>query len=394
MKKTILTTAVIIAFGLSSQNSQGQGFLQKLKDKVSQTGGSSSGNGVSKSGLKEAAADSTDVFLDSKVGAIDKKGLSGIYYAKDAVTGLNDNMSGNMYLKKFLVVQDDFKKLLTISSRYAFEANNRSKFVKPATWRYVEDDITPMVAATMGKLYYRRPDTDNQYMLHNTFSTEKDLQGNPKKGEMSISRWSSCQVLEYAPGIIIIYENPFSGSSVRKEVETHIDFKYRKATVLYKKEKATEAQKLNEDKVNAIFLDFSTKYAVAEDKYTTSKNELKPEKVTFKDKPSKVELFDAIKKHMSSDGWKESLVTVYPISSWTNRNELLGLTALNTLTHRNMECVMVVKKPNGDCELYDLLVVQKNAFTTGSLAEKFAGQELLFGGLTPWGGIDCAKVKK
>lgn len=392
MKKQTTIAIAALIMSVSTQNVSAQGFLQKLKDKVSQTGGSSSG--VSKGANNEAKADSTDVFLDSKVGAIDKKGISGIYYAKDAVTGLNDNMSGNLYLKKFLVVQDDFKKLLTISSRYAYEANNRSKFVKPATWRYVEDDITPMVCSSMDKYYYRRPDQDNQYMLHNTFRTDKDLQGNPKKGEVSISRWSSCQVLEYVPGIILIYENPFSGSSVRKEVESHINYKFSKATVLYKKEKAAEAQKLNEDKVNAIFLDFCTKYAVAEDKYTTSKNVLRPEKAAFKDKPAKAELFEAIKKHMASDGWKESLVTVYPVGSWINKNELLGLTALNTLTRRVIDCDLVVKKPNGECELYTLTVIQNNAFMTGSLAEKFAGQPLLFGGVAPWGGIDCAKVKK
>lgn len=369
-----------------------QGFLKKLKDKVGQTSGSSSG--VSKGQNNEAKADSTDVFLDSKVGAVDKKGISGIYYAKDAVTGLNDNMSGNMYLKKFLVVQDDFKKVLSISSKYAFEANNRSKFVKAATWRYIEDDITPMVCSTMDKIYYRRPDTDNQYMIHNTFATERDLQGNPKKGGVFISRWSSCQLLEYVPGIIIIYENPFSGSSVRKDVESHSDYKFSKATILYKKEKASEAQQLTDDKVQAIFLDFSTKYAVAEDKYTKSKNELRPEKITFKDKPAKAALFEAIKKHMTNDGWKESLVTVYPVGSWINKNELLGLTALNTLTKRFLDCELVVKKPNGECELYVLTVIQNNAFTTGSLEEKFAGQPLLFGGVAPYGGIDCAKVKK
>ena len=123
-------------------------------------------------------------------------------------------------------------------------------------------------------------------------------------------------------------------------------------------------------------------------------NSLKPELASFKEKPTKVELETAIKKYMTYDKWEESLITAYPTTAWRNVNELLGINALNTLTFRTMECVVVVKKSNGDCEYYDMLIKQENAFATGSLEEKFTGKPLLWNGLTPWGPKDCSKVKK
>ncbi len=396
MKKHIITTVTIAVFAFSN-HSIAQGVLGKLKDKVGQVSGSTSGSGVSKSAEKEAVADSSDTFLDTKTFTKDTKGVSGIYYSRNVVTGLNDDMTANKSIKKFLITYDEAAALLTLNTRYAYETNNRSKFIKPATFGY-QDGVKSReyaIIKTLGKVYYQGGSLDNQFLMHTTYTYTNDLQGNIIKNEEGFQeKWSGVAILEFAPGIYLLYDNEYSGSSVRNDPEERKKQKFKKATILYKMEKAAEAAKITDEMIDNAFYEISVKYAKAEEDFAKKNNSLKPELASFKDKPSKSELEAAVKKYMTNDKWEESLITAYPSTAWRNVNELLGINSLNTLTYRTMECVVVVKKSNGDCEYYDMLIKQENAFATGSLEEKFTGKPLLWNGLTPWGPVDCSKVKK
>ncbi|TAD85831.1 MAG: hypothetical protein EAY75_10310 [Bacteroidetes bacterium] len=397
MKKTIFLLAAATFTWAGMSHVTAQGILGKLKEKAAQATGGASGGAVSKGGEKIALEDSADAFLDGKPFEKDAKGISGIYYSRSVVVGMNDDMTANKYIKKFLVTYDDATALLTLNTRYAYESSNRSKFIKPATFGY-RDGVKSREYAIIkgiGKMYYEEGSMDNQYLMHTTYNSTEDLQGKVIRNEEGYAeKWSSVSIMEYAPGILLVYDNEYSGSSVRENPKEREKRKFKKATVLYKKEAAAEAAKITDQMVDNAFFDFSVKYAKGEEEYAKRTNTLKPELASFKDKPTKAALEESVRNYMTRDKWEEKLITAYPVSAWKNVNELLGLTALNTLTHRIMYCVVVVKKPNGDCEFYDWVIKQENAFATGSLAEKFAGKPLLFNGLTPWGGIDCAKVKK
>lgn len=396
MKKTIIILCSISTL-TTATHLQAQGLLGKLKDKVGQAGTSSSGGGLSKGQEKAALEDSADVFLDNKTFAKDAKGISGIYYSKTVVTGMNDDMTGNKFIKKFLVTYDDAEALLTLNTRYSYETKDRTKFIKPATFGYRGGNKSREYAIIkgIGKLYYEEGSMDNQYLMHTSYNSTEDLQGKIIKNEEGfLEKWSSVSILEYAPGILLVYDNDYSGSSVREDAKEREKRQFKKATILYKKEAAAEASKITDKMVDNAFFDFSVKYNKGEIEYSKKNNTLKPELASFKEKPSKADLMASVQSYMTKGNWEEKLVTAYPVDSWRNVNELLGLTALNTLTHRTMNCVVVVKKPNGDCEFYDWVIKQENAFATGSLEEKFAGKPLLFNGLIPWGEIDCAKVKK
>ncbi len=394
MKKTVIA-ALLIAVTALSQNTKAQGLLGKLKDKVGQSGGSK--NEPSKSQIKAAEEDSADVFLDGKTLTKDEKGISGIYFSRNVVTGQNDDMTGNKFIKKFLVTYNDAEALLTINSRYSYEAKDRTKFIKPATFGYRGGikSREHAICKTIGKLYYDEGSNDNQYLMHTTYNSTEDLQGSIiRNDEGYIEKWSDVAIMEYTPGILLIYNNVFSGSSVREDPKALEKNKFKKATILFKKEKMADAYKITDEMVAKAFLDFSTKYAKGEVEYSKKTMTLKPEyTAAFKDKPTKAQLEASVKEYMSKGNWEESFLTVYATGAWTNRNELLGVLAQNTLTYRTLLCVVVVKKSNGDCVYYDWSIKQQNLYTTGSLEEKFSGQPLIFNGLTPWGEIDCAKVK-
>lgn len=397
MKKTINALAIATLFYASTDQATAQGLLGKLKDKVEQTSSSSSSGGASKGQEKAALEDSADLFLDSKTFAKDSKGISGIYYSRTVVTGMNDDMTGNKFIKKFLVTYDDAEALLTLNTRYSYETKDRTKFIKPALFGYRGGNKSREYAIIkgIGKLYYEEGSMDNQYLMHTTYGYAEDLQGKLIQSEEGfLEKWSTVSILEYAPGILLVYDNEYSGSSVREDPKEREKRQFKKATILYKKEAAAEASKITDKMIDNAFFDFSVKYAKGEKEFAQKNNTLKPELTSFKDKPTKVALEESVKAYMYRGKWQEKLVTVYPVGAWRNVNELLGLTALNTLTHRIMNCVVVVKTPSGDCEFYDWIIKQENAFATGSLEEKFAGKPLLFNGLTPWGPIDCNKVKK
>jgi hypothetical protein len=129
--------------------------------------------------MTAALEDSADVFLDSKTFTKDVKGISGIYYSRTVVTGMNDDMTGNKFIKKFLVTYDDAEALLTLNTRYSYETKDRTKFIKPALFGYRGGNKSREYAIIkgIGKLYYEEGSMDNQYLMHTTYGYAEDLQG-------------------------------------------------------------------------------------------------------------------------------------------------------------------------------------------------------------------------
>jgi hypothetical protein len=122
--------------------------------------------------------------------------------------------------------------------------------------------------------------------------------------------------------------------------------------------------------------------------------ELKEKVSGFKDEPTNAELLAAAQARAKQYGYKETISYVYPTTGWTNQYELLGLTALNTLTHRVMEIGVVFKDEKGVCSYEVMGIRQDNLFATGSLDENFKGQKVYTnynGNLQP---IDCTKAQK
>ena len=93
MSKKINSILVITLISVIT-SANAQGMFGKLKEKVSQTSGSSAkvSDKPSESELKAAEEDKTDTYLDQKTGTkIDPNKLSGIYYSTKIITGISSS---------------------------------------------------------------------------------------------------------------------------------------------------------------------------------------------------------------------------------------------------------------------------------------------------------------
>lgn len=178
---------------------QAQGFLDKMKEKAGASLGlKNTSTKPTKSQLKAAETDSLDTFLDQKAAGIakDNYAINGIWYSTKPIRLRNDLGETGLIGKKFLLEFDEATYRLTFKTRYAYEATNRSKLVRPGLW--LSESVPPKVsfaqAVREGHFALLSYGSDNANYLYATYTGQTDLQGKVSRGHSSTLRlmaWSN-----------------------------------------------------------------------------------------------------------------------------------------------------------------------------------------------------------
>lgn len=395
MKKRILlvtSLCLITAAGVNAQGRLGKLVEKGLNKAVGPSEGANAGH--SNGDIKKAMEDSTSTFLDEKAASIkkDSYGFSGIYYS-NTIIGLNSDDQSNVFLaKKFLIEFDDVKKSITVKSRYAYEANDRAKYVAPAGFMINRDGYDMFAInqkTSFGKQFFESYNhvTNNSYNYVD-YMAKQDLQGNYIKGDMYANTFSN-YALQYAPGILVIFKAAtLLDTKDPKYVEENQN---NSIVILYQADKKDIAAKITAKEIYEIYQKLRPEREALMKQQSSDKNVL-PKKVAAAQAPSQQEMMNAVKKRMADYGWNETLQYCYTTSEWLPRYENVGRDALRTLTGRTIAIVAVFKKADGTCALMNMTLEQLNNYgVPGNLKENYdtPPTDYANGGLE---GIACEKA--
>lgn len=399
MKKQVITLSAALLLVAVTKNTQAQGLLGKLKDKVGQAGSASFGggekdwNGFALPTDKDGQKDLADTKLDGTTFTKDKLDLSGIYISQKAI-GLSSDLSRGIEktIQKFAVqASADYKKIV-------FTHTGMGSVIKGfAIYPVNELDQTKadLKLLEKGIIHNLNFTSMSDYQVDAIFTDSIDYQEKPAKHGVSIKSYLS--MLE--PGIFVMHplvnaKNGVTtcagGSEFRQYDENYA--KYYHFNLVYKQSKNI-SKWTNEAIIKELFRQSDLNCSLRLSGYAA--NATMPEKVTgFKDEPTAAVLLKAAQARAKSFGWKETITAVYPIGEWENEYKLLGLNQLNTLTARFLKTNVIMKTPSGECAIETMIMKQDNIFTTGSTDEKFTGKPIYGnsnGDLTP---IGCEKTKQ
>ena len=345
---------------------------------------------------KLASIDSASTFLNSKEVLKDSRGLSGIYYSRIPVLLSPLDGDAKFNAKKFLVnyvERPDTSNTIEIRSQYAYETSNREKFVPKAVFYSgsVPASVNVAVGLRAGHVWMNDIESSSDKYQYYTHTSEMDLQGDLYMGEDKLTYLThQDEILEVEPGILLIGDFFIENAPNR-----NLDYNktYRVILVLYKAEKAVEAQKYTNAYCWEKIAEFHKKWERAYKERESARFEMLAPKENFKDAPSKEALIKAAKSFISVYQSGDTFDYIYPVSAWTNTYEMLGSRQQNTLVARTMEAALVTTK-GGECRVTYIEISQDNTFTTGSLSENFAGNPIQATGASNVATVECAKARK
>ncbi len=397
MKKTIIILCSVSALTIATQL-RAQGLLGKLKDKVGQSGTSGFGggdtdwNGFPVATKKEGQKDIDNTKIDGMTFAADKLGINGIYIAQKPIAFLQDNKLDKTIQKFAIEVSSDGLYL-----KLKHNANN--DYYKPYDFVPVSDDnetyheVSKKMAAKAMYFGYENSTREAGYQSAR-YTDSIQYEGKAAKNGVSLEYLS---LLE--PGVFVFHKlvspkngvTTCEGGSKIVGEEKPSQWEYITFNLLVKKGK--DASKWTNDAiVKELKRQSDFKCPLIIGGYAA--NAKMPEKAAgFKDEPSNADLLKAAQARAKAFGWKETIVSVYPISEWRNVIKPLSIQQLNTLVARDMDMVAVMKTPLGECAIETIVVRMDNAYTVGSQTENYAGKKVYHyanGNLTP---IDCSKTK-
>ena len=398
MKKTIIALVTATLVYASTNQANAQGLLGKLKDKVGQAGTSGFGggdtdwNGFPVASKKEGQKDIDNTKIDGMTFAADKVGINGIYIAQKPIAFLQDNKLDKTIQKFAIELSSDGLYL-----KLKHNANN--DYYKPYDFVPVSDDnetyheVSKKMAAK-GIYFGYENSTRNAGYQSARYTDSIQYESKPAKNGVSLEYLS---LLE--PGVFVFHKlvspkngvTTCEGGSKIVGEEKPSQWEYITFNLLVKKGK--DASKWTNDAiVKELKRQSDLKCPLIVGGYAA--NAKMPEKVTgFKEEPSNADLLKAAQARAKAFGWKETIVSVYPISEWRNVIKPLSIQQLNTLVARDMDMVAVMKTPSGECAIETITVRMDNAYTVGSQTENYAGKKVYHwanGDLTP---IDCSKTK-
>lgn len=396
MKKTILLLT-IAAFASHDSWAQ-KGLMNKLKEAASELEQASSGNSFDKPNDKEVKKDIEATDLDKLPTLSDSRNISGIYYAH---TPIRVGMMGSgtyKWAKKFHInYEEGDKQFIVITSRYSLlKGSDLPPLVygpRPGTPDYFPvttskkmgnlllDGITDKRDGSDGRLFYA--------VNSNIISF-----ANPPEKYIKQNLWAitTDYIFELEPGILVT-----ANMDLTVNAKTPEQYKFLQEngtyTLFYKKEKESVALALTKeqvwDRLKAFYIKYDAAYKAAEGNNV----ELAKPIAKFKDEPSNSDLVKVCKERMAQMKYfTEELVYVYPVTSWENRYENIGIMG-KTLTHRVMQ-VQAVLKENGVCKMTQFLIKQENSYQAGSSIEKFTGNPLINIGDNDKRVIQCDKAMK
>jgi hypothetical protein len=378
---------------------QAQGFLKKLKDKaesaVGNLGeGNKDWNGFALPNDKDGQKDLENTKLDGTTFTKDKLDISGIYVSQKAI-GLSTDLSRGVErtIQKFAVqASPDCKKI--VFTHLGTTNIIKNFVVKPTN----ENDPTQTDLKMLEKGMFINAAFSNEteYRWSGVYTDSIDYQDKIAKNGRDLGYISMLE-----PGVFVMHElvRPVNGvttcvggSQFKSEADEQAKYlKYYPFNLIYKKGKSV-SKWTKEAIVKELFRQSDVRCALWLGGLAA--NATMPDKVTFKEEPSNADLLKAAQARAKEFGWKETIISVYPIKEWSNVIKPLGTQQLNTLIARDMNIVAVMKTPSGECAFETIVVRMDNAYTVGSQTENYAGKKVYHwanGDLTP---IDCSKTKK
>jgi len=398
MKKTILALASIAFVSIGVNQLQAQ-VLGRLKNKVGQAGtvgfggGDKDWNGFQLPSEKDGKKDLENTKLDGTTFTKDKLDISGIYVSQKAI-GLSSDLKIERTIQKFAVqASPDCKKI--VFTHLGTTNIIKNFVVKPTNEN--DPNGTDLKLLEKGMILNAKFSNETEYRWSGVYTDSIDYQDKIAKNSRSVDYISMLE-----PGVFVMHElvRPVNGvttcaggSLFKSEADEQAKYlKYYPFNLIYKKGK--NVSKWTKDAIVKELLRQSD-VRCAMELGASAANATMPEKVTgFKEEPSNADLLKAAQARAKAFGWKETIVSVYPISEWSNVIKPLGAQQLNTLIARDMNIVAVMKTPSGECAFETIVVRMDNAYTVGSQTENYAGKKVYHwanGNLTP---IDCSKTKK
>lgn len=353
------------------------------------------GNAQDKMNAKKSAKSSSagqkdleSTVLDDKEILKDSRGMSGIYYAKTPFQGFAPN-NKKYTVQKLLVnyreTPDNKKNKIEISTQYAFETN-KTRIISPMIF---SPDLTDVkLGERTGALYIREGDYTNQRYQYQTYSSsEKDFSGKPKA---YYTGFHSKSFVEIEPGILLIGDLTVYSKDGEKEINEYKQTK--EVVVLYRKEKAAEAEKYTREYCWDKLVAFWKKYNAASDDLDGEKVEMPAPLTNAKEAPSNADIVKAVEARITKFQWNETVDYVYIISEWKNEYKPMGALGQNTLVARIMG-VQAITKKDGKCRVTFMNIKQDNTFTTGSVEPNFGTNPVYVLGNGPTTTTDCAKAQ-
>jgi hypothetical protein len=401
MKITSFITALAFFAGLTTvQDAQAQGLFGKLKEKVGQAGtagfggGDKDWNGFALPTDKDGQKDLENAKLDGTTFTKDKLDISGIYVSQKAI-GLSTDLSRGVErtIQKFAVqASPDCKKI--VFTHLGTTNIIKNFIVKPTN----ENDPTQTDLKMLEKGMFINAAFSNEteYSWSGVFTDSIDYQDKIAKNGRAFGYISMLEA-----GVFVMHElvRPVNGvttcvggSLFKDEADKQAAYlKYYPFNLIYKKGKNV-SKWTKEAIVKELLRQSDVRCAMVLG--ANAANATMPNKITFKEEPSNADLLKAAQARAKEFGWKETIISVYPIKEWSNVIKQVGPQLLNTLVAREMNIVAVMKTPSGECAFETIVVRMDNAYTVGTQIENYAGKKVYHwanGDLNP---IDCSKIKK
>jgi hypothetical protein len=377
MKKTVQLVAIAILVSAIGSNLQAQGLLKKLQDaskpKTKQVEAPKEEKVLTPAEI--AAIDSASNFLDSQEILKDSRGLSGIYYATFPIRLTFDLSSvPTTYAKKFLINYDESLQktkfpTLYINSQYAYEATDREKLVRRATFWL--DGYWKNVLEKKGVFATSEADNvDNHKYEYVTHSETTDLQGNSIFGKDWLTNFDGT-IYEAEPGIFIIVGEYQNEKDIAKAKKIQI------LPILYKAEKVAAAAKYTNDVAWDKIAELNAKIDAAGNATTATL----PAQ-TFKDPAIKTETLAFAKAEAAKSHPNEQVQYTYIAGNDWNiiRNKNTG-----AIIKRTLRIIVVVK------------IGEQCAFENASISQNYDGAAY---GKSIWGGsgapvyFDCKNLNQ
>jgi len=394
MKKVsiVLLAGLLCTSATFSQDKKKGGFLNKVQNAIDDVGASLDPNNPNPSDLKK---DMESKVLESQQVNKDSRNLSGIYYSTEPCRIGLPGTGKYKFAQKFLInyKEGDNVNDVIITSRHYYDKNNDVLPLTHTPRRGTPDYFPITTSVKLGKfLIDGRAESADGHQFMGTFINFADKNGNYISQPSTWVGGLFGDLLELEPGILV-------STNLDYIIKANTPEKYKflqengKYVIFYKKEKEDKVKSWTKEQVWDMMKEFYTKYYALYKEAEGNNVELAKPIGSFKDEPSNADLKAACLQRMKEMSYyTEEFVYCYPVTSWENRFENVGIMG-STLTHRVLQ-VQVILKQGDVCKKTQFLIRQDNSYTAGSSVENFKGNKVYCIGDIDKTVIKCDKAMK
>ncbi|MBS7786203.1 hypothetical protein KIH23_02750 [Flavobacterium sp. CYK-55] len=256
MMKTKLTVGLLVLALSQGMQTNAQGLLGKLKDKVKSAEGS-----ASKKDQTRADEDAAQNFLDQQSIKKDSYGFGGVYYCSQVIYGENE-AGDKVPLKKFLFEFDEKKMELSAKSQYAYQSGNQK--IRPLVWGRTS---YPLDAVLRISNSFKQPALIERISSEHFYYTNykpKDYNEHPyERGAAELVSFADADIMQLEPGILLVGNNrymPLHNRGEQNKTE-YDDVKIQNLMLFYTADKKEQAQTYTADDLHAFANQFAQLYA-------------------------------------------------------------------------------------------------------------------------------------